>query len=107
MNIWRRGPLNKNPYYRTAFRITRVPREITSRATVVKMIGQIRKIIGGNPSAQTVQGVSVEKTDINAAEQVLLDPKQRILEELLGHAAEELPLARIRKLAARSSRLPG
>ena len=38
------------------------------------------------------------EAEINAAEQILSDPKQRILEELRVHSAEKLPLDGVRNL---------
>ena len=104
MNIWRRGALHKNPYYRTAFRLARVPRETVQYATIVKILGQTRKVVGADSQAHRIKGEPVARTDINAAEQILLDPKQRIAEELLHHATESLPLHVIKKLSAEAAR---
>ena len=100
MNIWRRAALNKNPYYRTAFRLARVPRETVQHATMVRLLGQTRKVVDADPQAHRISGEAVTRTDINAAEQILLDPKQRIAEELLHHATELPPLQAVRKLNA-------
>lgn len=99
MNVWRRGSLTQNPYARTAFRVARVPREVVRHRTVVELIVQTRQLVGADPKAHTIGGRPVDLAEINAAEQVLLDPRKRILEELLEHATERPPLQRVRKLA--------
>jgi hypothetical protein len=100
LNIWRRGSLLENPYTRNAFRITRVPREVVRHRTIVQLIGQTKRIVNTDPSAHTVKEKPVMIAQVNVAEQILLDPKQRILEELLTHATEMPPLERVRRLAA-------
>jgi hypothetical protein len=99
MNIWRRGALTQNPYYRTPFRIARAPREVTRHATIVKLIGETRKLMNRDPLAHQINSVPVTSAEVNAAEPALTDPKRRIIEELLEHAAEEPPLSQVRKLA--------
>ncbi len=99
MNIWRRGSLSRNPYRRTAFRVARVPREVVRHRTIVELIGRTKRIVNTKPQEHTIDGKSVTLTEVNMAEQILLDPKQRILEELLEHSLEKPPLARVRKLA--------
>jgi hypothetical protein len=49
--------------------------------------------------ACVIHGRAVTIEEINAAEQILLSPQQRILEELLTHRSERLPLAQVEKLA--------
>lgn len=103
MNLWRRQPLTENPYYATAFRVARVPRETDRHRTIVQLIRQVRQIIKAEPGAHVIRGVPVSEAAVNAAEQILSEPHQRILEELLTHATERLPLARVRKLAAEAA----
>jgi len=98
-NLWTRYPLTHNPYYRTAFRLAGVPRETTSRRTLVMLIGQTRQMVRAAAQAHTVHGTPVSDAELNPAEAILLDPKQRISEELLTHATERLPLDLVRKLA--------
>ncbi len=105
MNVWRRGSLTENPYYRTAFRVGRVPRDVVRHRTVVQLLGQTRRIVAADPQAHTVHSEPVTDAMLNAAEQVLLDPKQRIVEELLEHAPEEPPLERVRQLAQQAAAL--
>jgi hypothetical protein len=99
MNIWRRGSLTENPYYRTAFQVARVPPEVVQHRTLVSMIGQTRRLIHGDPRAHVIQGEPVTDAAVNVAEGVLLDARQRIVEELLEHATEEPPLDGVRRLA--------
>lgn len=99
MNPWRRGPVTQNPYYRTAFRVTRVPREITRHSTVVKMIGQTRNVVESDLSNHGIAGEPVTMAELNAAEKVILNAVSRLHEELLHHAAEPSPFGQLRKLA--------
>ncbi|MCD4786501.1 MAG: hypothetical protein K8T10_21960 [Candidatus Eremiobacteraeota bacterium] len=101
MNIWRRGILMRNPYIRTAFRVARVPREALRRTTIIQLISETRRIIQASPEAHTIMGEPVTGAENNQAEKILLDPRKRILEELLHHAGEAVPLEQVRKLAGR------
>lgn len=105
MNVWRRGSLAKNPYARTAFRVARVPRELTQRRTIVQLINRTRKVIIADPQVHVIDGEPVTLAELNVAEQLLLDPRQRIQEELLEHAAERPPLEQVRKLAAQAAQM--
>lgn len=107
MNIWRRGPLNRNPYYRTAFRVAGVSRETVRHRTIVQRISQTRRVVRTDPQQHTVNNEPVTDAEINAAEQILLDPKKRILEELIHHAAEKPPIDRLRRLAQEVAKLMG
>lgn len=100
MNPWRRSSLTHNPYSRTAFRVARIPREITRRRTLVQLISQTDNLIDTHPRAHTIDGTPVTRAELNAVGKILLDPRQRIVEELLEHATESLPLADVRKLSA-------
>ena len=105
MSLWRRKSLLVNPYYRTAFRVMRVPREVTRRRTLVQLIGQTRRIAAADPQAHTICGEPVTETEINGAEKILLDASQRVLEELIHHASEPLPVAPILALAGEAAAL--
>lgn len=105
MNTWRRGAIDQNPYTRTKFRVARVPREVVQHAMMVGIIGQTRQIVNHDPKAHSIGGVPVTTADVLVAEQALLDPRQRILEELLHHATERLPMARVRELAGKSAEI--
>jgi hypothetical protein len=105
MNPWLRGSTLTNPYYRNAFRVARVPREIVRHRTIVQLVGQTRQLVNANSSSHVIGSQPVSNSEINTAEQILLDPVHRVLEELIEHAAERLPLERIRKLAKDASAL--
>jgi hypothetical protein len=105
MNIWRRSSLNKNPYARTAFRVARVSRETVRHRTLVQLIGRTKRIVNVDATAHIVGGKPITDAEINAAEAILLNPKQRIAEELLEHATEKLPLERIKKLAREAAEI--
>ena len=62
--------------------------------------GQTRKLIRTSPDAHVIQGQPVTEAQLNAADTILLDAKQRVLEELLEHAEELLPLDQVRQIAA-------
>lgn len=100
MNVWRRSPqLSKNPYARTAFRMARVQREMVRHSTIVKLIGMTRNVVKADPEAHVIAGLPVSITELNAAEKILTDSKQRVLEELLEHAAERPKLEHVKHLA--------
>jgi hypothetical protein len=98
MNVWRRGPLHKNPYARTAFRVARVSREVVRPRTLAQYIGRTRQIVSRDASAHMLGGTPVTDAELNAAVAILHDATQRVLEELLEHATEKLPLERVNKL---------
>lgn len=97
-NPWRPRPVTENTYYRTAFRVARVRRDMVERATIAQRIGQTRNLVQ-DPQAHTISGIPVNQSEINEAEKVLLSPGLRVLEELLEHAPEEPPLEEVKKLA--------
>jgi len=103
MPVWRKGSLFENPYYRNAFRIARLPREITRHSTVVKIIQQTGQIIQSDPRAHVVAGKPVTASELNTAQQTLHDVQSRMEEELLAHAMETLPLAGLRKLGTEAA----
>lgn len=96
MNPWRRGPLTRNPYARTPFRVARVPREVTRRRTLLQLISQTENLLG---KGHEVGGEPVSQAELNAVTQVLLDARQRVVAELLEHASEKPPLEPVRRLA--------
>ncbi len=100
MSIWRQGASQQNPYYRTAFRVCRIPRETTRHRTLVQVIGQTRRIVKTSPDHHVISGEPVTDAELNSAEKKLLDSRQRIAEELLHHSTEKPPYTRLKKLAA-------
>src|SRR5262245_29141706 len=103
MNIWRRGPLTRNPYARTAFRVARAPRDTVRHRTIVQLIGRTRRIVTTNAQMHLVCGQPVSEAELNAAADILLKPQERILEELLEHAAERPRFEQAQKLARRAA----
>lgn len=97
---WKRYRVTRNPYYRTAFRVARLPREITRHRTVSTMISQTRQVIKTDPQAHTIQGQPVQEFELTEAEKILMDARTRILEELIEHPAERLPLNHLKSLEA-------
>ena len=100
MNIWQRQSITQNPYYRTAFRVTRVPRKEIAFKKVARLSNRTRSIIDVDPKAHSINGEPVTLAELNSAEQILFDPRQRMEEELLEHAAETLDLDYVSSLAA-------
>ena len=107
MNIWCRGSLTRNPYVRTAFRVARIPREIVRHQTLIQSIGTTKRIVSADPQAHVIGGEPVTHAEINVAEQILVNPSRRIVEELLEHATERPPLERVRKLAREAGGMMG
>lgn len=107
MNLWRRGTLSRNPYARTAFRVARVPREVAKHRAVVLLIGQTKRIVSADPRAHALGGEPVTLAELNAAAQILLDPVQRIREELLEHSCESLALDHLRSMLREISETMG
>jgi hypothetical protein len=86
MQLWRRKSMRRNPYYETAFRLARVPGDMTDPALVVETISQTRELMEADPAAHKVMGDAVKASDVNQAELILLDPVKRSLEELIEPA---------------------
>ena len=105
MNIWRRGSLMRNPYERTAFRVTRVSREMVRRRTIAQVIVQTKRMVAADETSHMIDDRPVTIEEINQAELVLFNGKQRAVEELLAHNPEGLPLKRIQELAQASMNL--
>jgi hypothetical protein len=76
-----------------------VLREDVQHSKIVKLIGRTKRIVNTMPQEHTIDGKQVTLTEVNTAEEILLDTKKRIMEELLEHAAEKPPLERVQKLA--------
>ena len=99
MSVWRRGPVTKNPYLRTAFRVLKASREVTGTTTLVRLISQAENIAATNPRARSIRGEPVTLEEISSAQTTILDPEKRILEELLVHATERPSTKRLKQLA--------
>jgi hypothetical protein len=97
---WKKTSLTRNPYYRTAFRVARVPREIKRHHTVSMLISQTKQVVKTDPRAHSIQGQPVTEAELTEAEKILMDARARILEELIEHPAERLPLDHLKSLEA-------
>lgn len=104
MSVWLKGSIHNNPYYRTAFRLTRVEPEVMRHKTTVQLIGQTRKIVRSAPGHHQVAGTEVSEAELNQAEKVLLDPALRLAEELLHHPACPSAEKPLRDLAVRAEK---
>ena len=98
MNVWMKKNIMENPYYRNAFRVTKVPRGLAKHKTVVKQIGRTKKLIDADPKAHVINGEEVTHAEVNAAEEVIMDPEKRMYEELLEHASEKLNMKELKKI---------
>jgi hypothetical protein len=49
------------------------------------------------PGQRKIAGKVVEEADVTAASQILMDPSKRILEELLTHQPEQLPVSELQR----------
>ncbi len=98
MNVWMKKAITDNPYYRTAFRLTKVSRELVQHKTVVKQISRTKTIIDVNPQAHVINGQEASHAEINAAEEIIMNPEKRMYEELLEHASEKLNMKAIKNL---------
>jgi len=97
MKIWNIESITINPYHKTAFKIARVSREIENHRAMVQLIGQTKRIIKHDPKSHQVNNQPVNESQINKAESILLNPKKRIIEELLFHATESQPINHVTK----------
>jgi hypothetical protein len=100
-NIWKKGPLTINPYYETAFRVLGITRDVTSRAEIGQRIEERRQAVAMMPGFYNVGERPLTGSDITAAGQILSDPTRRILEELLEHRPESLPVDEVERVRAR------
>ena len=89
---WKRTAVTRNPSYRTAFRVGRVPREGVRYRTVSILISQTRQVIRTDPMAHTIQDKPVTEAELNDAEKIRLKNETPILEELIEPPAARLPL---------------
>ena len=85
MNPWRNGSVLRNPYHATAFRVARLPVQIARHRAVVQYLRDTMRFISSRPGEHAIAGEPVTEAILNQAEQVLLDARQRIVEELLEH----------------------
>jgi len=102
VKIWRQGSITDNPYQRTAFRVTRLPREATRRRTIAHLVAQTKRMVEADPRSHIVDGKPVTLAEINQAEAVVLDVRERIVEEMVAHGREIPPIHRLEELARKT-----
>jgi len=102
-NIWIKGPLTVNPYYETAFKILGISPDMTSPVQISQKIEERRQAVRNKPGFYKLGKRDLTLSDINSASQTLLNPTERILEEILEHKPEQLEIEEIKRL---KSRLP-
>lgn len=101
-NIWKKkGPITSNPYHQAAFKAVGMSRSVIAPDQVAQVIEQRRQALRAIPGAFQFDGRELTQSDITAARQILLDPNQRMLEELLEHQPEEFPSDELDRLYTR------
>jgi hypothetical protein len=101
-NIWKtKGPVTSNPYHQTAFKAIGMNRSVVAPDQVAQIIEQRRQALRAMPGVFKFDSRELTQADITMARQILLDPHQRMLEELLEHQPEEFPTDELDRLYAR------
>ena len=106
MNIWKKGPLTTNPYYETAFQALGITRDVTARAEIEQKVGERRQAVAHVPGYYRLGKRALTQADVAKARQTLLDPTQRILEELLEHQPESPPIEALERFKSRLPKPP-
>lgn len=106
-NIWRDGrDLETNPYHETAFKAAGVTRDASPEDIERSIQGRLKIIKRMGLGYLVLKNRSLDNTDIARARQILLgNPTRRILEELLEHQSEPLPVERLVALQTRLEQL--
>lgn len=100
-NIWKKGSLKTNPYYETAFQALGITRDIISLAEIGQKVEERRQAVKAMPGYYKLGERDLTQADITNARQILFNPTRRILEELLEHNPESLPVDEIERLQTR------
>jgi DNA-binding transcriptional ArsR family regulator len=100
LNVWRRGPLTRNPYHETAFKTLGLPPEAT-RAEIDQRAGERQAAVAAVPDRYRLGERFLTAADVTQARAVLLDPTRRLIEELLEHTTEILPREELERALAR------
>ncbi|MFO1432354.1 MAG: hypothetical protein U1F76_19790 [Candidatus Competibacteraceae bacterium] len=101
MNIWKKGPLTTNPYYETAFQALGITRDVTARAEIDQKVGERRQAVTHVPGYYRLGKRALTPADVTTARQILFDPTRRMLEELLEHQPESLPVEALERFRSR------
>lgn len=99
-NPWRRGPITRNPYYRTAFHVSAVSPSTVSRKDLREDLRQAQDLVRRIPGARSIGGEAVTEADVLAAGRILSDPSERLEEELLAHYPESFATPLVEHLRA-------
>ena len=100
-NIWLKGSVKTNPYHETTFQALGITRETISRVEIGQKVEERRQAVRLMPGFFQLGERPLTNTDITQAAQILADPTRRILEELLTHKPEVLPVDELERLQPR------
>jgi hypothetical protein len=100
-NIWLKGSVKTNPYYETAFQALGISRDVVSRAEIGQKVEEKRQAVRLMPGFFKLGERPLTDPDVTQAGQILADPTRRMLEELLVHKPETLPVDELDRLEAR------
>jgi hypothetical protein len=100
-NIFRREDLALSPYRRTAFKALGLTANQVDRASIVHAAEARRQAVTHVPGYHQLGGRPLTLADINRAEEALLDPNRRVIEELLEHAPEQPVVDQLQVMASR------
>ena len=90
-NIWNRGSVTINPYHENAFKAIGMRRDVVAPDQVSQKVEERRQAVQVLPGVFKFAGRELTQADITRARQVLFDPNQRMVEELLEHQPEVFP----------------
>lgn len=100
-NIWLRGSIQTNPYDETAFQVLGISRDVVSRLEIGQKVEERRQAVRLMPGFYRLGARPLTDPDITQAAQILADPTRRMLEELLAHKPETLPVEELERLQTR------
>lgn len=100
-NIWLRGSIQTNPYDETAFQALGINRDVVARLEIGQRVEERRQAARLMPGFYRLGERPLTDPDVTQAAQILADPTRRILEELLVHKPEALPLEELERLQTR------
>lgn len=105
-NIWKKGPLTTNPYYETAFQALGITRDVTARSEIAQKIEERRQAVAHVPGYYRLGKRALTQADVAKASQILLNPTERILEELLEHQPETPQTEALERFKSRLPPMP-
>ncbi len=90
-----------NPYYETAFQALGINRDVVSRPEIGQKVEERRQAARLMPGFYRLGERPLTDADVTQAAQILADPTRRMLEELLVHQPESLPVDELERLQKR------